>query len=48
MLHAIPEERCEGASAGYGERGRAGDHPEVLTIPETGFLKGVLLAAMDR
>jgi 23S rRNA (cytosine1962-C5)-methyltransferase len=23
------------------------DHPEVLTIPETGYIKGALLEAMD-
>ena len=23
------------------------DHPEVLTIPETGYLKGALLEALD-
>jgi 23S rRNA (cytosine1962-C5)-methyltransferase len=23
------------------------DHPEILTIPETGYLKGALLEAMD-
>jgi len=27
--------------------GHAADHPEVLTIPETGYLKGVLLEAAD-
>jgi len=27
--------------------GQASDHPEVLTIPETGYLKGLLLRAMD-
>lgn len=28
-------------------RGQGLDHPEVLTIPETGYLKGALLEAMD-
>jgi 23S rRNA (cytosine1962-C5)-methyltransferase len=28
-------------------RGQPLDHPEVLTIPETGYLKGALLEAMD-
>jgi 23S rRNA (cytosine1962-C5)-methyltransferase len=27
--------------------GHASDHPEVLTIPENGYLKGVLLEAAD-
>ena len=28
-------------------RGAAADHPEVVTIPETGYLKGALLRALD-
>jgi 23S rRNA (cytosine1962-C5)-methyltransferase len=28
-------------------RGQPHDHPEVLTIPETGYLKGALLEALD-
>jgi 23S rRNA (cytosine1962-C5)-methyltransferase len=28
-------------------RGQPRDHPEVLTIPETGYIKGALLEAMD-
>lgn len=28
-------------------RGQSSDHPEVLTIPETGYLKGALLEAID-
>ena len=28
-------------------RGQPLDHPEVLTIPETGYIKGALLEAMD-
>jgi 23S rRNA (cytosine1962-C5)-methyltransferase len=28
-------------------RGQPVDHPEVLTIPETGYLKGALLQAVD-
>ena len=27
--------------------GAAGDHPEILTIPETGYLKGAVLRAVD-
>jgi 23S rRNA (cytosine1962-C5)-methyltransferase len=27
--------------------GQAEDHPEVLTIPESGYLKGALLRAVD-
>ena len=29
------------------ETGAAGDHPELLNVPETGYLKGVLLRARD-
>ena len=28
-------------------RGQASDHPEVLTVPETGYIKGALLEALD-
>jgi len=28
-------------------RGQPVDHPEVLTIPETGYIKGALLQALD-
>jgi 23S rRNA (cytosine1962-C5)-methyltransferase len=28
-------------------RGQPLDHPDVLTIPETGYIKGALLEAMD-
>ena len=28
-------------------RGAAADHPEIVTIPETGYLKGALLRALD-
>jgi 23S rRNA (cytosine1962-C5)-methyltransferase len=28
-------------------RGQPVDHPEVLTIPETGYIKGALLEALD-
>jgi len=28
-------------------RGQPSDHPEVLTIPETGYIKGALLQALD-
>jgi 23S rRNA (cytosine1962-C5)-methyltransferase len=28
-------------------RGAGADHPELLTVPETGYLKGALLRALD-
>jgi 23S rRNA (cytosine1962-C5)-methyltransferase len=28
-------------------RGQAIDHPELLTVPETGYIKGALLEALD-
>ena len=28
-------------------RGQPVDHPEIVTIPESGYLKGALLEAMD-
>jgi 23S rRNA (cytosine1962-C5)-methyltransferase len=28
-------------------RGQPLDHPEVITIPETGYIKGALLEALD-
>ena len=28
-------------------RGQSIDHPEILTIPETGYIKGALLQAVD-
>lgn len=28
-------------------RGAAGDHPEIVNVPETGYLKGALLRAVD-
>lgn len=47
-------EMIESAAADSGRRialrtitGQPLDHPEVLTIPETGYLKGVLLEALD-
>ena len=47
-------EMLEAAAADSGRRlalrdltGQPLDHPEVLTIPETGYLKGALLEAMD-
>ncbi len=47
-------EMLEAAAADCGRRivlrelrGQPLDHPEVLTIPETGYLKGALLEAMD-
>jgi 23S rRNA (cytosine1962-C5)-methyltransferase len=27
--------------------GQGSDHPEVMTVPETGYLKGVVLRASD-
>jgi len=27
--------------------GAAGDHPELVNVPETGYLKGALLRAVD-
>ena len=27
--------------------GQALDHPEILTVPETGYIKGAILEAMD-
>jgi 23S rRNA (cytosine1962-C5)-methyltransferase len=47
-------EMLEGAAADSGRQlslrelsGQPLDHPEILTIPETGYLKGALLEAMD-
>jgi 23S rRNA (cytosine1962-C5)-methyltransferase len=47
-------EMLEAAAADAGRRvalrefrGQPMDHPEVLTIPETGYIKGALLEAMD-
>lgn len=47
-------EMIERAAADSGRRmalreiiGQAMDHPEILTIPETGYLKGAILEAMD-
>ena len=47
-------EMLEGAAADSGRRlalreiwGQPLDHPEILSIPETGYLKGALLEAMD-
>jgi 23S rRNA (cytosine1962-C5)-methyltransferase len=47
-------EMLEGAAADSGRRlvlrelrGQPADHPEVLTIPETGYIKGALLEAID-
>ena len=28
-------------------RGQPADHPEILTIPETGYIKSALLEALD-
>jgi 23S rRNA (cytosine1962-C5)-methyltransferase len=47
-------EMLEAAAADSGRRivlrelrGQPVDHPEVLTIPETGYIKGALLEAID-
>ena len=47
-------EMLEAAAADSGRRialrevrGQPLDHPEMLTIPETGYIKGALLEAMD-
>jgi 23S rRNA (cytosine1962-C5)-methyltransferase len=47
-------EMLEAAAADSGRRialrelrGQAADHPEVLTIPETGYIKGALVEALD-
>ena len=47
-------EMLESAAADSGRRivlrelrGQSLDHPEILTIPETGYIKGALLEAMD-
>ena len=47
-------EMIERAAADSGRRlalrefiGQALDHPEVLTVPETGYIKGAILEAMD-
>jgi 23S rRNA (cytosine1962-C5)-methyltransferase len=47
-------EMLESAAADAGRRvalreirGQPLDHPEILTIPETGYLKGAILEAMD-
>jgi 23S rRNA (cytosine1962-C5)-methyltransferase len=46
MLHAAAAD--SGRRIGIREiTGQPADHPEVLTIPETGYLKGALLEALD-
>ena len=47
-------EMLEAAAADSGRRmvlreirGQPLDHPELLTVPETGYIKGALLEAMD-
>ncbi len=54
LTKALFLEMIEGAARDSGRRmilretrGQALDHPEVLTIPETGYLKGALLQAGD-
>ncbi|HWZ27615.1 MAG TPA: hypothetical protein VNX15_03585, partial [Gemmatimonadales bacterium] len=48
------EAMLAGAAADSGRRlevlrftGQASDHPEMLNVPETGYLKGALLRAVD-
>ena len=52
MTKALFLEMIEGAAADSGRRlvlrhvlGQPSDHPEVVTIPETGYLKGVIVQA---
>ncbi|HEU4995283.1 MAG TPA: class I SAM-dependent rRNA methyltransferase [Gemmatimonadaceae bacterium] len=54
LTKAVFLEMLEAAAADSGRRvalrelkGQPLDHPEVLTIPETGYIKGALLEAMD-
>ena len=54
LTKALFLEMLEGAARDSGRRlilrevrGQPLDHPEVLTIPETGYLKGALLEAGD-
>ncbi len=54
LTKAVFLEMLESAAADSGRRmalreirGQPVDHPEILTIPETGYLKGALLEALD-
>ena len=54
LSKALFMEVLEAAAADSGRRiclremrGQSVDHPEILTIPETGYIKGALLQAMD-
>ena len=54
LSRALFHEMLEAAAADSGRRivlreirGQPLDHPELLTVPETGYLKGALLEAMD-
>ena len=45
---AAPEASDSGRRIAIREiRGQPLDHPEILTIPETGYIKGALLQALD-
>ena len=46
MLHAAAADSGRRVSL-RAIRGQASDHPDVLTIPETGYIKGALVEAMD-
>jgi 23S rRNA (cytosine1962-C5)-methyltransferase len=54
LTKALFLEMLEDAAADSGRRlvlrtitGQPLDHPELLTVPETGYLKGALIEAMD-
>ena len=54
LSRALFQEMLEAAAADSGRRialrelrGQPLDHPELLTVPETGYLKGALLEALD-
>jgi 23S rRNA (cytosine1962-C5)-methyltransferase len=54
LSRALFHEMLEAAAADSGRRivlrelrGQPLDHPELLTVPETGYLKGALLEAID-
>ncbi len=54
VSRSLFHEMVEGAAADSGRRlvlrhvvGQSRDHPAVVTIPETGYLKGVILEAVD-
>ena len=54
LSKALFLEMLENAAADSGRRmvlreirGQPADHPEILTIPETGYIKSALLQAVD-